>query len=113
MNRRFIAMCIVDPWPREASPVWIPRNNKLYDFAGQDVTRGIGENKVVEKIDNGYVLMADLDALPRVTFDAKGKPVGIARDVEPTPVEQYEEAERMLEVWAKRAEVLRNALRNP
>ncbi len=66
----------------------------------RDVARGY---RTVVDHSTGYVLIVDLDTLPRAIFDAKGKPVGIAKDTDPTLAEEHEEAERMVEVWAKRA----------
>lgn len=65
----------------------------------------------LERVDDGHVLMVDLDAMPHVTFDAKGRAIGIAAEVLPTKLDEYENAERMVEIWAKRAMTLREELR--
>ena len=112
MNGRFIAM-------RAEGDTFNPRD-KLFQHAGQ--ARVYSMSKTYEHggpyakeitHDDGYVLIADFAMLPRVLFDPKGKPVGLGKDNGPTKLEEFEEAERMLEVWAKKAVRLRTELGLP
>ncbi len=85
-----------------------PRNGRLYDSPGKarhySARRVVVDGEEVYNHESGYVLMVDIDTLPRVVFDPKGKAVGIAKEgKKPSLTQEHEEAERMVEVWAKRA----------
>ena len=127
MRRMFIAMRM------EASGEYFARNNKLHHHAGTARNYSMSERSVEvteeyrrthpdvsirarqqgwirEKIDSGHVLIVDLDSLPRVKFSDKGKAIGLGVDGIPSKLDEYENAERMIEIWAKRCAELRAEL---
>jgi hypothetical protein len=107
--RRFVAM---QHFPDD---VFRPRNRKMYDTAGSarhySKTRIYNRNDKDTLIDDGHVLVIDFDRQPRVLFDKRGKATGIGVEDTPTLAAEYENAEQMIEVWAKRAAELRERLR--
>ncbi len=115
VRRLFIAMQR-KPLYSPASPMYEPRNNKLYDYAGIARSYSMQAGDYLEpgtkreRLDTGYTLMVDLDTLPRVTFDARGRAIGAAKEGIPTLLEEYESAERQLEVWANHCKALRSRM---
>lgn len=117
MRRLYIAMR-----PSNLQGDFLPRNRKLYEHAGIARNYSMEEHTIKcdrsvdrrgwrrEKLDNGHVLIVDLDSLPRVKFTDRGKPIGLGVDGIPSKLDEYENAERMLEIWAKRAAELRAEL---